>query len=80
MNDNMPTKADRFVSPFGSPDPWAAVSMFCFSVGARDPGAEVVIVNIPPRTRRQVSELVERQEFELDGSIAAEHVPIDAQP
>ncbi|MQL86818.1 hypothetical protein Taro_019342 [Colocasia esculenta] len=54
--------------------------MFGFLVGAEGPGVGVITVNMPPRTRRQVRELVERQEFESDGSVAVEHVPIDAQP
>ncbi|MQL80174.1 hypothetical protein Taro_012623 [Colocasia esculenta] len=70
----------RSVSPFGSPDPWAAFPVFRFLVGAEGPGAGVVTVNMPPRTRRQVRELVERNEFESDRSVAAEHVSNDAQP
>ncbi|MQL81944.1 hypothetical protein Taro_014399, partial [Colocasia esculenta] len=61
-------------------NPWAAVPMFGFSVGVGDPGAVVVIVNMPPRTRRQVRELVERQEFESDGSVVAEHFEQPGDP
>ncbi|MQL80178.1 hypothetical protein Taro_012624 [Colocasia esculenta] len=62
---------DRSVSPSGSPNPWAAVPVFGFLVGAEGPGAGVVTV---------VRELVEHQKFESDGLVVAEHVPIDAQP
>ncbi|MQL99729.1 hypothetical protein Taro_032455 [Colocasia esculenta] len=46
----------RSVSPSGSPDPWAAVPMFGFLVGAEGLGAGVITVvsekkNMPPRTR-----------------------------
>ncbi|MQM10890.1 hypothetical protein Taro_043791 [Colocasia esculenta] len=71
---------DQSVSPSRSPDPWAAVPTFRFLVGAEGPGLGAVTVNMPPRTRRQAHELVECQEFESDGSVAAEHVPIDAKP
>ncbi|MQM12385.1 hypothetical protein Taro_045302 [Colocasia esculenta] len=37
---------DRFVSPFGSPDPWAAVPTVGSLVGAGDPGAGAVTITV----------------------------------
>ncbi|MQL78810.1 hypothetical protein Taro_011231, partial [Colocasia esculenta] len=41
---------------------------FGFLVGAKGPGVGAVRVNMPPRTRKKAHELVEHQEFELDGN------------
>ncbi|MQL70090.1 hypothetical protein Taro_002384, partial [Colocasia esculenta] len=71
---------NRSVSPSGSLDPWAAVATVGSLVGAGDPGAGAVTVIMPPRTRRQAHNLVERQETESDSSVAAEQVPFGAQP
>ncbi|MQM04298.1 hypothetical protein Taro_037092 [Colocasia esculenta] len=71
---------DRSVSPSGSLDPWAAVPTVGCLVGAGDPGAGAVTVIMPPRTRRQAHNLVERQETESDSLVAAEQVPFGAQP
>ncbi|MQM07162.1 hypothetical protein Taro_040000 [Colocasia esculenta] len=58
----------------------AAGSMFGFLVGAEGLGTGAVTVNMPPRTRKQAREVAKHQEFNSDGSVASEHVPIVAQP
>ncbi|MQM22749.1 hypothetical protein Taro_055806 [Colocasia esculenta] len=73
-------RSNRSVSPSGSLDPWAAVPTVGSLVGAGDPDAGVVTVIMPPRTRRQAHNLVERQETESNSSVAVEQVPFGAQP
>ncbi|MQM22164.1 hypothetical protein Taro_055212 [Colocasia esculenta] len=79
-SQQFPPRRNRSVSPSGSPDPWAAVPTVGSLVGAEDPGARAVTVIMPPHTRRQAHNLVERQKTESYSSVAAEQVPFGAQP